>query len=574
MTRKRALLSVSDKNGIEDFAAGLARRGWEIVSTGGTARVLAGAGIPVVPVAEVTSHPEMMDGRVKTLHPAIHAGILARGGNEDDEEALAERGYGPVGLVAVNLYPFRETVAKGGVTVADAMEQVDIGGPTMIRAAAKNHRDVWAVVDPDDYPRVLAALDNGENGLSLRRELALKVFAHTSGYDAAVADWLQTGAKEGGSGAVAESDDEVTAEGGDGRFPAELTLVASLGGTLRYGENPDQAAAFYRWREAGRVGLAGLEQLHGKALSYNNYLDLDGALLSLAPFAFSARPAVCIVKHTTPAGMALGDTLEEAYRRALRTDPVSAFGSVIAVNRPIDAPTATLMSELFIECLVAPAFDDEAMAILTGKTNLRLLAIGGDRVADESVPLDPNLAGWLRQASPEDRASAVFLAAHGRLPEPTTFRSVSGGLLAQSVPPPPFYGMNGGSWKVVSRRVPGSRELDDLDFAWSAVAGVKSNAILLARQGATLGIGMGQVSRVDASELAVRKAAAAGLDLAGCALASDAFFPFRDGVDAAAAAGVRAIVQPGGSIRDAEVIAAADEHAIAMVFTGRRLFRH
>lgn len=572
MTRKRALLSVSDKSGIEDFASRLARRGWEIVSTGGTARVLAAAGIPVVPVAEITAHPEMMDGRVKTLHPAIHAGILARGDNEDDAVALSERGYGPVGLVAVNLYPFRETVAKGGVTVADAMEQVDIGGPTMIRAAAKNHRDVWAVVDPDDYPRVLAALDNGENGLSIRRELALKVFAHTSGYDGAVADWLEAGAREGGSGAG--SDDEVALEGRDPRFPAELTLVASLGGTLRYGENPDQAAAFYRWRGAGRVGLAGLEQLHGKALSYNNYLDLDGALLCLAPFAFSAHPAVCIVKHTTPAGMALGETLEEAYRRALRTDPVSAFGSVIAVNRRIDAPTATLMSELFIECLVAPGFDAQAMAILTRKPNLRLLAIGGDRVADESLPLDPNRSGWWREASSEDRASAAFLAAHSRLPESTTLRSVSGGLLAQSVPPPPFYGMRGGSWQVVSKRVPGSRELDDLDFAWSAVAGVKSNAILLARQGATLGIGMGQVSRVDASELAVRKAAAAGLELAGCALASDAFFPFRDGVDAAAAAGVRAIVQPGGSIRDAEVIAAADEHAIAMVFTGRRLFRH
>ena len=558
MIRKRALLSVSDKTGIEDFAGGLARRGWEIVSTGGTARVLAAAGIPVVPVAEVTSHPEMMDGRVKTLHPAIHAGILARGGNEDDEAALAARGYGPVGVVAVNLYPFRETVAKGGVTVADGMEQVDIGGPTMIRAAAKNHQGVWAVVDPGDYPRVLADLDSGENGLALRRELALKVFAHTSGYDAAVADWLEAGAKEGG----------------DPLFPAQLALTASLGGTLRYGENPDQAAAFYRWRGSGRVGLAGLDQLHGKALSYNNYLDLDGALLCLAPFAFSARPAVCIVKHTTPAGMAVGETLEEACRRALRTDPVSAFGSVIAVNRRIDVPAATLMSELFIECLVAPGFDEQAMAILTRKPNLRLLTMGGDPVADESLPLDPNLCGWWREASPEDRASAAFLAAHSQLPEPRTFRSVSGGLLAQSVPPPPFYGMRDRSWQVVSKRVPGSRELDDLDFAWSAVAGVKSNAILLARKGATLGIGMGQVSRVDASELAVGKAAAADLNLAGCALASDAFFPFRDGVDAAAAAGVRAIVQPGGSIRDAEVIAAADEHGIAMVFTGRRLFRH
>ncbi|MDE0075713.1 MAG: bifunctional phosphoribosylaminoimidazolecarboxamide formyltransferase/IMP cyclohydrolase [Gammaproteobacteria bacterium] len=557
MTRRRALLSVSDKSGIEKFARGLVRRGWEIVSTGGTARALADAGLPVRQVAEVTSHPEMMDGRVKTLHPAIHAGILARSGNRDDTAALAGQGYAPVGLVAVNLYPFRETVARGGVSVGDAMEQVDIGGPTMIRAAAKNHADVWAAVDPADYPRVLAALDREKDSPALRRELAVKVFAHTSGYDDAVAGWL---GKAGGSGG--------------GMFPARLALSAELQGTLRYGENPDQEAAFYRWRGHGVAGLAGLEQLHGKALSYNNYLDLDGALQCLAPFAFSARPAVCIVKHTTPAGMALAETLEEAYLRALRTDPVSAFGSVIAVNRRIDGATAAHMSELFIECLVAPAFDDEAMEILARKSGLRLLAMSGDPVAAADLPLDPDRVDWWREAPSEHRASAAFLAAHGRLPEPRTLRTVSGGLLAQSVPSPPFYGLESAEWKVVTRRTPSARELDDLDFAWSAVAGVKSNAILLARDGATLGIGMGQVSRVDASELAVRKAAAAGLDLSGCALASDAFFPFRDGVDAAAAAGVRAIVQPGGSIRDEEVIAAADEHEVAMVFTGRRLFRH
>ncbi|MDE0359289.1 MAG: bifunctional phosphoribosylaminoimidazolecarboxamide formyltransferase/IMP cyclohydrolase [Gammaproteobacteria bacterium] len=573
MTRRRALLSVSDKSGIEEFARGLVRRGWEIVSTGGTARALAGAGLPVVQVAEVTSHPEMMDGRVKTLHPAVHAGILARGGNRDDAAALAGQGYAPVGLVAVNLYPFGETVAKGGVSVGDAMEQVDIGGPTMIRAAAKNHADVWAVVDPADYPRVLAALDRGADGRALRRELAVKVFAHTSAYDGAVAVWLdQAAGRENGT--RTDAGDPVADGSGGGMFPAHLALSAELEGTLRYGENPDQEAAFYRWRGQGRIGLAGLEQLHGKALSYNNYLDLDGALHCLAPFAFSARPAVCIVKHTTPAGMALAETLEEAYLRALRTDPVSAFGSVIAVNRRIDAATATHMSELFIECLVAPAFDDEAMEILARKSGLRLLAMSGDPVAPAHLPLDPDRVDWWREAASEHRASATFLAAHGRLPEPRTLRTVSGGLLAQSVPSPPFYGLESAEWRVVTRRTPSARELDDLDFAWSAVAGVKSNAILLARDGATLGIGMGQVSRVDASELAVRKAAAAGLDLSGCALASDAFFPFRDGVDAAAAAGVRAIVQPGGSIRDEEVIAAADEHEVAMVFTGRRLFRH
>ena len=573
MTRRRALLSVSDKSGIEEFARGLVRRGWEIVSTGGTARALAGAGLPVVQVAEVTSHPEMMDGRVKTLHPAIHAGILARGGNSDDAAALAGQGYAPVGLVAVNLYPFRETVAQGGVSVGDAMEQVDIGGPTMIRAAAKSHADVWAVVDPGDYPRVLAALDGGEDARTLRLELAVKVFAHTSEYDDAVAGWLGRPAGEDG-GTRADADGPAGGGSGGGMFPTHLALSAELEGTLRYGENPDQEAAFYRWRGHAGVGLAGLEQLHGKALSYNNYLDLDGALQCLAPFAFSSRPAVCIVKHTTPAGMALAETLEEAYLRALRTDPVSAFGSVIAVNRRIDAATAAHMSELFIECLVAPAFDDGAMSILTRKPSLRLLAMSGDPVGRDALPLDPDHIDWWRKASPGHRTAAAFLAAHGRLPQPRTLRTVSGGLLAQSVPPPPFYGLESAKWKVVTRRTPSARELNDLDFAWSAVAGVKSNAILLARDGATLGIGMGQVSRVDASELAVRKAAAAGLDLSGCALASDAFFPFRDGVDAAAAAGVRAIVQPGGSIRDEEVIAAADEHEIAMAFTGRRLFRH
>ena len=574
MTRKRALLSVSDKRGIEDFARDLAERGWEIVSTGGTARVLASAGIPVVRVAEATSHPEMMDGRVKTLHPAIHAGILARSESRADAAALAAQGYSAAGLVAVNLYPFRETVAKGGVAVPEAMEQVDIGGPTMIRAAAKNHRDVWAVVDPADYPRVLAALDRDGGSPRLRRELALKVFAHTSAYDEAIANWLEKqgkGAEEGTSTAAKHSAD---ASAPDELLPAELTGTAELAGTLRYGENPDQQAAFYRWRGPARAGLAELEQLHGKALSYNNYLDLDGALLCLAPFAFSARPAVCIVKHTTPAGMALGETLEEAYRRALATDPVSAFGSVIAVNRRIDAPTAALMSDLFIECLVAPAFGDEALELLTRKRNLRLLAMPGDRVVREGLPVDPNRFEWWRRASSEERRAAAFLAAHGRVPEPRLLRSVSGGLLVQSVLLPPFYGMPNAGWRVVTRRAPGADECDDLDFAWSAVAGVKSNAIVLARGRATLGIGMGQVSRVDASRLAVRKAADAGLDLAGSALASDAFFPFRDGVDAAAAAGVRAIVQPGGSVRDPEVVAAADEHGIAMVLTGRRLFRH
>ena len=539
MTR-RALLSVSDKTGIVELGRALVDRGWELLSTGGTARTLREAGLRVTDVAEATGHAEMMEGRVKTLHPAVHAGLLARRDRPDDLAALEEHGYRTIDLVAVNLYPFRETVAQRGVTVAKAMEKVDIGGPTMIRAAAKSHRDVWVVVEPTDYPRVVAALDSpastGGDGNPLRRELAAKVFRHISGYDGAIADYLEEqdsapGPEEKGSEPLGEC------------FRPSLRRKQ----VLRYGENPDQAAAFYSY-PGEPVGLAGLEQLQGKELSYNNYLDLDGALLCLAPFAFSAHPAVCIVKHTTPCGLAVADTLLDAYRSALATDPVSAFGSVIAVNRRMDRETAEAAMEKFVECIVAPGFDDGARAALQRKKNLRLL----------TYPSDPE----------------PFLAEHGCRPLRLSYRSVYGGLLAQSPPTPPFYGRDDAAWKVVTRRSPEAAELDDLRFAWAAVFGVKSNAIVLARQGVTLGIGAGQMSRVDSSRLAVQKAADAGLSLQGAVLASDAFFPFRDGVDAAAAAGVRAIVQPGGSVRDEEVVGAADEHRIAMVFTGRRLFRH
>lgn len=546
---KRALLSVSDKTGIVDFARALAGRGWELVSTGGTAQSLRDAGLAVKDVAEITGHPEMMDGRVKTLHPAVHAGILARRDRPDDLAAMAEQGYGPIDLVAVNLYPFRETIAKGGVGVKEAMSKVDIGGPTMIRAAAKNHEGVWVVVDPADYAGVLAALDGEGDEAVLRRSLAAKVFRHISAYDAAVASYLEEGT-------------------GADPLPEELTLGLRRLQTLRYGENPDQAASFYGFGTP--TGVAGLKQLHGKELSYNNILDLDGALLSLSPFAFSPRPAVCIVKHTTPCGLAVGDSLVEAYDKALRCDPVSAFGSVIAVNRPVDAETAARMGELFIECIVAPAFSDEAMALLTTKKNLRLMAFPA---VDAALPFEPS-EGWWRTASPELKGTARFVAAHGRLPHGRVLRSVYGGMLAQTPPLPPFYGVEGGDWKVVTKRPPSGAVVDDLHFAWAAVFGVKSNAILLAGGGATLGIGAGQMSRVDSSRIAVRKAGDQGLDLTGSVLASDAFFPFRDGVDAAAEAGVQAIVQPGGSVRDEETIAAADEHGIAMVFTGRRLFRH
>jgi phosphoribosylaminoimidazolecarboxamide formyltransferase / IMP cyclohydrolase len=551
MSRRRALLSVSDKQGIVEFARELALRDWELLSTGGTARALRQAGLTVTEVAEVTGHAEMMEGRVKTLHPAVHAGLLARRDRPDDMEALAEQGYAPIDLVAVNLYPFRETVARGDVPVGEAMEKVDIGGPTMIRAAAKNHRDVWVVVDPTDYGRVLGVLDQGEDGVEgesdLRRRLAAKVFRHISGYDAAVAGYL---------------------EEGEGAGDTAFSVTAPLAQVLRYGENPDQAATFHRLG-ATPSGVAALEQKHGKELSYNNILDLDGALLSLAPFAFSPRPAVCIVKHTTPCGLAVGETLEDAYRKALRTDPVSAFGSVIALNRPVDGPTAEALSELFVECLVAPGYDGDALGVLTRKKNIRILTAPG---LDQPVQGEPD--DWWPSADTVVRGAARFLAMHSRRPEPRSFRSVYGGVLVQEPPSPPFYGIEGGAWTVATRRPPSAAEWDDLRFAWAAVFGVKSNAILLAAEGATLGIGAGQMSRVDSSRIAVQKAADAGLELEGSVLASDAFFPFRDGVDAAAEAGVRAIVQPGGSVRDDEVIAAADEHGIAMVLTGRRLFRH
>ena len=554
--KKRALLSVSDKTGIQDFAKGLVERGWELVSTGGTARSLREAGLPVLDVADITGHPEMMDGRVKTLHPAVHAGLLARRDQPADLEALEALGYAPIDLVAVNLYPFRETVAKAGVTLEAAVEKIDIGGPTMIRSAAKNHGDVWVVVEPTDYPAILQALDAGGDQSALRLALAAKVFRHVSTYDEAIGQYLEEAS--GPEPDAAES------------FPALLRLQGARLQSLRYGENPDQAAAFYGY-PGFEGGLAGISQLQGKELSYNNLLDLDGALLALSPFAFSPRPVVCIVKHTTPCGLAVGETLEQAYEKALATDPVSAFGSVISMNRAVDLPTAAALSKLFVECIVAPDFTFDALNLLSEKKNLRLLSFPAQA---PSFPREPSGESWWERVPAQVRDAARFLAAHSRLPEAQVVRSVYGGLLVQGPPNPPFYGIEGEEWRVVTKRTPTEAEMDDLRFAWAAVYGVKSNAILLARDGATLGIGAGQMSRVDSSKIAVRKAGEAGLALEGAALASDAFFPFRDGVDAAAEAGVTAIVEPGGSVRDEEVIAAADEHGIAMVFTGRRLFRH
>ncbi len=564
MAEQRALLSVSDKSGIDRFARELVERGWQILSTGGTARALREADVPVTEVSEVTAHPEMMEGRVKTLHPAIHAGLLARRDRPEDMEALEAEGYAPIDLVAVNLYPFRETVAEGGVSMDEAMDQVDIGGPTLIRAAAKNHESVWAVVDAVDYVRVLDALDGSLDAEPLRRELAAKVYRHVSHYDQAVAGFLEErGGVRGASEVVPGRRRDLLTD------DVALDLVRVQ--RLRYGENPGQEAAFYAYSGI-RAGLSALRQRHGKELSYNNLLDLDGALLALSPFAFSPRPAAAIIKHTTPCGLAVGVTLEDAYRKALATDPMSAFGSVVAVNRPVDPATAELMGELFIECIVAPAFTEEAFEILTKKKALRLLVHPG---VEAETGLEPTGDPWWdEEATPDLRAGARFLAAHSRVPRQRTFRSVYGGVLMQTPPTPPFYRDGGEEWEVVTEREPTAPEWRDLRFAWAAVFGVKSNAILLARDGATVGIGAGQMSRVDASKIAVRKAEEAGPEIQGSVLASDAFFPFRDGVDAAAEAGVRAIVQPGGSIRDEEVIEAADEHGIAMVFTGRRLFRH
>ena len=557
-TPRRALLSVSDKSGIQDFGRALVERGFELVSTGGTARVLEEAGLPVTEVADITGHPEIMDGRVKTLHPAVHGPLLARRDVPGDLEALADHGYRPIDLVAVNLYPFRETVARGDVPVEEAMEQVDIGGPTMVRAAAKNHAHVWVVVDPDDYDRVLEGLDREAEGEGeraqnaspdpLRRELAARVFRHVTAYDQAVASYMEGTHEAPAIGELGADREPAGDPGPDSTLPGLLTGAWVKREALRYGENPDQKAAFYQPERHAPQGIGALEQHHGKALSYNNLLDLDGALLSLAPFARSPRAAVVIVKHTTPAGLAVGDSVEAAYQRALACDPVSAFGSIIAANRTVDAPAARAIAELFVECVVAPAFSPEALELLTEKKNLRILTF------------------------PE--GDEAFLADHGRRPVPLVLRGIYGGLLVQTPPEPPFFGVDHAEWKVVTSREPTEGEARDLAFAWGAVFGVKSNAILLARDGATVGIGAGQMSRVDASRLAVRKAGDAGLEVPGSVLASDAFFPFRDGVDAAAEAGVRAIIQPGGSVRDEEVIQAADEHGLAMIFTGRRLFRH
>jgi phosphoribosylaminoimidazolecarboxamide formyltransferase/IMP cyclohydrolase len=508
----RALLSVSDKSGLLEFARGLRELDWEIISTGGTAKALRDANIPVRDVAEVTRFPEMLDGRVKTLHPVVHGGLLARRDVEEHMTALADQGIDTIDLVAVNLYPFRETASKPNVRPDAVIEQIDIGGPSMLRSAAKNFPSVYAIVDPADYSRVLAALQAGDDDLDLRRVLAAKVFAHTGGYDAAIASWF------------AEQRGEL--------FPAQITATLDRVQTLRYGENPGQRAAFYV--ERGTGGLAALEQRGGKELSFNNLLDLEGALIATDPFA--GETACAIVKHTTPCGLATGTSAVDAYKKALACDPASAFGSVISFTVPVDADAAAAISNLFVECIVAPEFSEEALDLLGQKKNLRVLV---------------GTARWT--------------------PNALDFKRVRGGILAQERAPNVI---DDSTWQVATRRQPTPDERTNMLFAWRAVASVKSNAIVLVRDGATIGIGAGQMSRVDAAFLSVHKARSAGHGTEGAVMGSDAFFPFRDSVDQAVEAGVKAIIQPGGSIRDADVVAAADEHGVAMVFTGQRQFRH
>ncbi len=516
--KRRALLSVADKQGLAPFAAGLERLGFEIVSTGGTAKALRAAGVAVTDVTSVTGFPEIMDGRVKTLHPHVHGGLLARRGIDD--AVLAGHGIGLIDLLVVNLYPFEATTARPDCTDAEAIENIDIGGPAMLRAAAKNHEHVVVVVDHLDYHRVLAALQDGAVPAVLRRELAVKAFSHTARYDAAISRYLRTH-----SAAPPE-------------WENPLILAFDLASPLRYGENPHQRAALYRAPERVPGTVAHAALIQGKELSFNNLVDADAAYQAVK--AFQAAACV-IVKHANPCGVATAATPAAAYRLAYRTDPASAFGGVIAFNRPLDQPTAeAIVGQQFAEVVVAPEVGAGARAALAKKPNIRVLE-----------------TAW----------PAISATASGHFEH----KSIEGGLLAQSAD---SGSVDVTAAKVVTQRRPTASELADLAFAWTVVKYVKSNAIVLARDGATIGIGAGQPSRVMSARIAALKAEEAKLAVTGSVLASDAFFPFRDGIDAAAERGVLAVVQPGGSMRDEEVVRAADEHGMAMIFTGMRHFRH
>jgi len=517
---QRALISVSDKTGVAEFAGALARLGVHILSTGGTAKLLRDAGLDVTDVSDYTGFPEMMDGRVKTLHPKIHGGLLGRRGLDDD--VMRKHGIENIDLVVVNLYPFEQTVADPACSLGQAIENIDIGGPAMLRSAAKNHAAVTVVVDSADYGIVLDEMQQHGGAVSAetRARLAMKVFEHTARYDGAIANYLGS----------------ITIDGGRQKFPHTCSMQFLKVQDMRYGENPHQLAAFYREHYPLEACIATARQVQGKELSYNNIGDTDAALECVKQYG---EPACVIVKHANPCGVAIGGDIVSAYDRAYATDPTSAFGGIIAFNRPLDAHTArTILDRQFVEVIIAPAVNDDALPVLAAKKNVRVLACGE----------------W--GLSPA---------------EGLDYKRVNGGLLVQDRDT----GMvSDAQLKVVTKRAPTTQELDDLLFTWKVCKFVKSNAIVYGRDGQTIGVGAGQMSRVYSARIAAIKAADAGLEVAGSVMASDAFFPFRDGLDSAAEAGVTAVIQPGGSMRDDEVIAAADEHGIAMVFTGMRHFRH
>lgn len=522
---RRALISVSDKSGILEFAQALVERNVEILSTGGTAKLLADNQIPVIEVSDYTGFPEMMDGRVKTLHPKVHGGILGR--RDLDTDVMEKHHIAPIDMVVVNLYPFAQTVAKADCTLADAVENIDIGGPTMVRSAAKNHKDVAIVVDNNDYVNIINMMDSNQNSLTyeLRFNLAIKAFEHTAHYDGMIANYFGQLVPP----YYGETDKPA------GKFPRTINLQFIKKQDMRYGENSHQNAAFYIEENQQEASVSTATQLQGKELSYNNIADTDAALECVKGFA---EPACVIVKHANPCGVAVSDSIHAAYLRAFQTDPTSAFGGIIAFNRPLDIKTAqAIIERQFVEVIIAPAVDSDALAIIAEKKNIRVLACGQ----------------WQSQLAALD------------------FKRVNGGVLVQDRD----LGMiTAAGLKIVSKRKPTAKELQDAIFCWKVAKFVKSNAIVYAKNNMTIGIGAGQMSRVYSAKIAGIKAQDENLQIAGSVMASDAFFPFRDGIDAAAAVGITCVIQPGGSIRDDEVIQAANEHNIAMIFTDMRHFRH
>ncbi|MBI1910703.1 MAG: bifunctional phosphoribosylaminoimidazolecarboxamide formyltransferase/IMP cyclohydrolase [Deltaproteobacteria bacterium] len=523
---RRAIISVTDKTGIVDFAKELSAAGVEIISTGGTAELIRNAGVTVIPIQSYTGFPEMLDGRLKTLHPKIHGGILGIRDNATHQKEMETNGILPIDMVVVNLYAFEDTIAKG-CTLEHAIENIDIGGPTMIRAAAKNYNDVAVVVDPADYGRIVKEMHDKKNCLSLqtRFSLAKKVFQLTARYDAAISNYL---------GSVPEIPEAEPMK----RFPETFTVQYEKVQDLRYGENPHQAAAFYRIRSKGIPGLGDAKQLQGKELSFNNILDLNAALQIAVEFH---EPAAVIIKHNNPCGTAISKAgLLEAYKKAYACDTVSAFGGIVGFNRPVTKEVAEILNQIFLEAVIAPKFEKDALDVFNAKKNLRVIETG--------------------EIKQEHRSFG---------PTDLDIKRVSGGVLLQTLDLE-----SASDLKTVTKRGPNEKELENLIFAWNVCKHVKSNAIIFANDGRTVGVGAGQMSRIDSTRIAVLKAKDAGLEVKGSVMASDAFFPFRDNVDMAAEHGVTAIIQPGGSIRDEEVIKAADEHGIAMVFTGIRHFKH